>query len=156
MRLAIPLIAFMPYKAEAAPGVISTLAISSSVGPIALPSGTPNVADCMSTPSTSCTKRKLLGILKPRVLGILNVKLEVVICTPLYFEVHHKSWAMLFPGWHGCRVFQWPPAISACFPKHGMRSPPLLFQERFGFPGRRIISNQYSLPQIPAVGIRRM
>ncbi len=30
MRLAIPLMAFMPYSAEAAPGVISTLAISSS------------------------------------------------------------------------------------------------------------------------------
>ncbi|MND87912.1 hypothetical protein D3C80_799210 [compost metagenome] len=78
--------AFMPYNAEAAPGVISTLAISNSVGPIALPSGTPNVAACISTPSTSCIKRKLLGMLNPRVLGTLNVKLEVVICTPLTFS----------------------------------------------------------------------
>ena len=77
-----PLIAFMPYRAEEAPGVTSTLEISSSVGPIALPSGTPSVAAWLSTPSTSCMKRKLLGTLKPRVLNTLKVRPAVVICTP--------------------------------------------------------------------------
>ncbi len=81
-----PLIALIPYKADAAPGVISTLAISSSVGPIALPRGTPSVAACMSTPSTSCMNLKLFGMLKPRVLGTLNVRLDVVICTPFTFS----------------------------------------------------------------------
>ena len=78
--------AFIPYSADAAPGVISTLAMSNSVGPMAFPSGTPKVPACISTPSTNCTKRKLFGMLNPLVFGTLKVKLEVVICTPLTFS----------------------------------------------------------------------
>ena len=45
---------------------------------MAFPSGTPNVAACMSIPSTNCINLKLLGMLNPLVLGTLNVIDEVV------------------------------------------------------------------------------
>ena len=86
MRFAIPLMAFIPYKADAAPGVISTLWISNSVGPMAFPNGTPRVAASISTPSTNCMNRKLFGILNPLVFGTLNVRLAVIIWTPFIFS----------------------------------------------------------------------
>ena len=82
----IPLNAFAPYKAEAAPGSNSTLCTSVSVIPNKLPSGKLSAGAELSIPSTNCIKRVLANVAKPLVLMDLKVKLLVFISTPFRFS----------------------------------------------------------------------
>ncbi len=75
--------AFIPYKADATPGIISTLSISRSLGPRAFAMGAPMWGAWLSMPSTICTKRTLVVLAKPRVLITLKPILGVSIWTPL-------------------------------------------------------------------------
>lgn len=71
MKLARPLIAFSPYRAEEVPGMISTRSISSSPGPKALPIG-PDVRRLIVEPVHQLAESYIGGIGKAA--GIDNFK----------------------------------------------------------------------------------
>ena len=76
-----------PYNADDAPESNSMLSTSRSVKPIMLPTEKFKPGAWLSIPSTSWLKRRLPLPLNPRVLGVLNVKLEVTISTPFRFAM---------------------------------------------------------------------
>ena len=78
--------AFAPYKADEAPGIISTLNTSVSVIPSKLPSGKFNAGAELSIPSTNCTNLVFAKVANPLVLIALNVKLLTFISTPFKFS----------------------------------------------------------------------
>ena len=78
----VPFIPPGPYKADDAPGNSSTLSTSSSVRPVKFPTKKFNPGAWLSIPSTSWLTLVLPLPLKPRVLGVLKVRLDVVISTP--------------------------------------------------------------------------
>ena len=82
----IPLNAFAPYNAEAAPGSNSTLWISVSIIPTRFPIGKFNAGVELSIPSTNCMNLVLAKVAKPLVLTDLNVKLLTFTSTPFRFS----------------------------------------------------------------------
>ena len=83
----IPLIAFGPYKAEAAPGNKSTDCKSNSEIPTILPTEKFKPGAWLSIPSINCTTRTLPLLLKPRIPIDENETDCVLISTPLILRI---------------------------------------------------------------------